>query len=142
MWVYTLLPKIWNMSLTASMVILVVLLARLLLKRAPRRFAYILWAVVLFRLLCPVSFPAPFSLLQMAEVPVTNSGTIEYIPPEIVHMEYPKVDLPGTLINMYVQDALPYGEEQLTADPLEAPMAAMTAVWIAGMAGMAGYSIY
>ena len=58
-----LFPTVLNMSLTASAVILVVLLARFLLRRAPKVFSYALWAVVLFRLLCPVSLrrASPFS---------------------------------------------------------------------------------
>ena len=51
-----LLMRILTMSLTASAVILAVLLLRLCLKKAPRIFSYCLWAAVLFRLLCPVSF--------------------------------------------------------------------------------------
>ena len=48
--------RILNMSLTGSVIILAMLVVRLCLKRAPRIFSYALWAVVLFRLLCPVSF--------------------------------------------------------------------------------------
>ena len=48
---YEWIPILLNMSLTASAVILCVLLVRLLLCRAPRVFSYALWAVVLFRLL-------------------------------------------------------------------------------------------
>ena len=44
-----------HMSLTASVVIVTVCLARLFLKRAPKIYSYLLWALVLFRLLCPVS---------------------------------------------------------------------------------------
>ncbi|HHU76878.1 MAG TPA: penicillin binding protein, partial [Firmicutes bacterium] len=40
MWMYTLLPKILNMSLTASIVIVTVLFARALLKKAPKVFSY------------------------------------------------------------------------------------------------------
>ena len=46
---------ILDMSKTGSIVILIVLAARLLLKRAPKAFSYALWAVVLLRLLCPFS---------------------------------------------------------------------------------------
>lgn len=58
-------------SLTASLVIAAVLLLRLLLRRAPRVFSYALWAVVLFRLLCPVGIEAPvgvpgYDVLQQA----------------------------------------------------------------------------
>ena len=64
---YELLPRIFNMSVTAGIVILFVLLARLLLRRAPKVFSYALWSVVLFRLLCPVSLSAGFSLLGLVE---------------------------------------------------------------------------
>ena len=49
---------------TAIPVILAVVLARALLCRAPRRWSYALWAVVGFRLCCPVSFTAAFSLMN------------------------------------------------------------------------------
>ena len=67
---YEWIPILLNMSLTASAVILCVLLVRLLLCRAPRVFSYALWAVVLFRLLCPVSLTAGFSLLGLTDAPV------------------------------------------------------------------------
>ena len=50
-----------DMSRTASLVILFVMALRLPLKRLPKAFSYGLWSVVLFRLLCPVSFERPFS---------------------------------------------------------------------------------
>ena len=55
--------RVLNMSLTGSLMILAVLLVRLLLRRMPKLFSYVLWLVVLFRLLCPVSFESSFSLL-------------------------------------------------------------------------------
>lgn len=51
-----------DMSLSASVVILVVLTARLTLKRVPALFSYLLWAVVFFRLLCPAAIPLPAAL--------------------------------------------------------------------------------
>ena len=56
--------NILNMSMTGSVVIAAVLLIRLLLKRLPKIYAYVLWSVVLFRLLCPISFSGPVSLLN------------------------------------------------------------------------------
>ena len=49
--------KIVHMSFAASLVILLVLPARWSLRRAPKAFSYLLWAAVLFRLLCPVAVP-------------------------------------------------------------------------------------
>ena len=63
---------ILNMSMTGSVVILLIMLARLILKRAPKIFSYALWAVVLFRLLCPVAFTAPVSALKVLEPKVRS----------------------------------------------------------------------
>ena len=68
-----------NMSITASIVIIIVLFARLLLKGAPKIFSYALWAVVLFRLICPISFTSELSLMHVLEAPVAENGKIEYV---------------------------------------------------------------
>ena len=63
----TLFSTVLNMSLTASFVIIAVLAVRFLLRKAPRRFSYALWAVVLFRLLCPIALESPLSLLPTSQ---------------------------------------------------------------------------
>jgi len=68
--------EILDMSLQASAVIGVVILARLLLRRAPKIFSYALWSVVLLRLLCPVSIEAPISLVPNMES-VSESYTLQ-----------------------------------------------------------------
>ena len=55
--------QVLQMSLTAGFVIVVVLAARLALRRAPKLCSYLLWAVVLLRLLCPFSFESVLSLI-------------------------------------------------------------------------------
>lgn len=57
--------QITNMSLTASYCILFVYLARTILKKAPKIYSYLLWLIVAFRLVCPVSFESTFSFLQL-----------------------------------------------------------------------------
>lgn len=150
---YTLLPKVLNMSLTAGVVILFVMAARLLLKKLPKIYSYALWAVVLFRLLCPVSITSQVSVLGLFGTYVKESSgaasTVEYIPSDIVHSEYPEVSLPGAAVNLpgiseineQINEALPQGREQLAADPLEAPMVICTYIWLAGIVVMLGYSI-
>lgn len=146
MWTYTLLPKILNMSLTASIVIVIVLLARLLLRKSPKVFSYALWAVVLFRLLCPVSFSTEFSLLGLFNTPtatVSDGGaysSMTYIPSDIVHTEYPRVDLPLPGVSEAINETLPQGSEQTGADPLELPMSAATTLWLLGIMVMLIYS--
>ena len=63
----TIFLQIFDMTKIASLVILIVLLVRLCLKRTPKVISYALWAVVLFRLLCPVSIEAPISLIPQTE---------------------------------------------------------------------------
>lgn len=140
MWVYTLLPKILNMSLTAGIVIVFVLFARILLKKVPKIFSYVLWAVVLFRLVCPVSFSSEFSLIGLLNAPAATNGSVSFIPADIVHTEHPRVDLPVPGLNEVINENLPQGEEQLAADPLEWQVAAATVLWLCGVAAMLIYS--
>ena len=58
-----LFSHVLHMSITASVVIAVVCLARLFLKPAPKIYSYLLWALVLFRLLCPVSPVTSYSFI-------------------------------------------------------------------------------
>ncbi len=149
---YEIFPQILNMSLTASVIICFVLLCRLLLKRAPKIYSYVLWSVVIFRLLCPVSLSAPVSVLSIFDTPVLEqtseniddkvsvTSTVAYIPTDIVHTEYPEITLPvpgvGDMISDAVNDRLPWGEEQLRADPLEAPVTFATYLWMIGIMAM------
>ena len=88
MQLHTIFSAVLNMSITASIAILVVLLARIiLLKRAPKIFSYALWAVVLFRLLCPMSLPSPFSLMGLFQAPTTETGQIEYVSLNVLDTE-------------------------------------------------------
>ncbi|MDD7641919.1 MAG: M56 family metallopeptidase [bacterium] len=57
--------QILEMSVTAGYCILVVLVLRLLIKRLPKLYSYILWIVVYFRLVCPVSVNSVFSLVRV-----------------------------------------------------------------------------
>lgn len=87
--------RILNMSLTGAVVIAAVLLLRLLLRRAPKSVSYCLWAVVLFRLLCPVSFSLPVSLLGTVNAPAALQGTVQYIPEDIYDDSEQEILLPG-----------------------------------------------
>lgn len=67
-----------NMSLAASVVILVVMAARIFLRRAPKYCSYALWGIVLFRLLCPISFSADFSVYNLFGEVTVEQGRMEY----------------------------------------------------------------
>lgn len=145
MFFYTFIPKLLNMSLTASVAIVFVLLLRLMLKKAPKVISYALWSVVLFRLLCPVSIESSLSLFGLLDTPTVESTTltssIEYVPENIVHRSYPAVTLPVPGVSDAINNTLPSGREQLVADPLEAPVAIGAYVWMMGVLCMAAYSV-
>ena len=141
---YAFLPKLLNMSLTGAITIICVLLLRLLLKKAPKVVSYALWGVVLFRLLCPVSITSGLSLFGLLEAPSTSAvigtSSLEYVPENIVHTEFPEVTIPVPGVSETINNTLPQGQEQLAADPLEAPVAIGTYVWLLGVLVMAAYS--
>ncbi|MDE5991444.1 MAG: peptidoglycan DD-metalloendopeptidase family protein, partial [Oscillospiraceae bacterium] len=51
-------------SFAAGIAVLVVAAARLILKKAPKRWSYIMWAVVFFRCLCPFSAESSVSIFN------------------------------------------------------------------------------
>ena len=57
------LQTLLTMTTTASVAALCVMGLRLLLKRAPRWITCLLWMVVFVRMVCPVSFSLPVSLV-------------------------------------------------------------------------------
>lgn len=142
---YTFLPKLLNMSLTAGVVIVCVLVLRLLLKKTPKVISYALWAVVLFRLLCPLSISSDFSLFGLLDAPVEQTAagisSIRYVPEDLAHTEVPAVELPVPRVSETINNTLPQGREQLSENLLEASVAVGTYVWFAGVLGMAVYGV-
>lgn len=125
----TLFSGILNMSLTGSVVILLVLGARLLLRRSPKRFSYALWAVVLFRLLCSVSLSGEVSALGLLQPEVTVSArgtasTVSYLPAPNVQRQ--------TVPTQAMAAPVPAGEARAVLDPMD--IAAW--VWLAGVGVM------
>lgn len=125
-----------NMSLTASYVILFVLAARLLLKKAPKIFSYSLWIVVLFRLICPFSFSSAFSLLQKQ---VSNSGKIEYIPSNIVMMQ-PQSSIGINEMSSTVNTSLPVSINN-SASFMHTILFVSSLTWVLGIVFLMIYSI-
>ncbi|MBP3322629.1 MAG: hypothetical protein J6M16_00375, partial [Clostridia bacterium] len=63
-----------NMSITGSFVILAIMLAKLLIKKAPKKYSYVLWLIPAFRLICPFSFRSVFSMFSLDAFNVTNKS--------------------------------------------------------------------
>ena len=66
--------KIINMSISASWLVLAVLILRFVLKKAPKWVNVLLWGIVAVRLICPFSFESALSLIPSAETIPLNIG--------------------------------------------------------------------
>lgn len=62
---YELFDCLMDMSITASIVIVAVLIVRAFMGKMPKRYSYALWLIVAFRLLCPVGFASPVSVFNL-----------------------------------------------------------------------------
>lgn len=66
--------KIINMSISASWLVLALLILRFVLKKAPKWINVLLWGIVAIRLICPFSFESTLSLIPSAETIPLNIG--------------------------------------------------------------------
>lgn len=138
MGLYGLLFNLINMTITGGVVILAVLVLRMLLRRAPKIISYCLWSVVLFRLLCPVSFSLPVSLLETAGSPAVEEGIVHYIPEDILYSETPAENMQAPVNgNGAIDNALPLASEKRSADMVEIGMM----IWGGGMLLILTYAV-
>ncbi len=127
--------KICNMSLTASYVIIAVFLVRFFLKKFPKIFSYCLWAVVLFRLICPFSPESTWSLVRMDTEAISEGMGISGQQQLITGGSGP-VDSVGILKEI-TAPAKPYE----SVNPEQIAVAVLTTIWLAGCMLLTGYGI-
>lgn len=125
--------KLIDMSVVAGFVIIWVFILRLVLRRAPKIFSYLLWTAVLFRLLCPVSFESAVSL-----VPQNTYEAAQFA----IHEPYTQMGSGAENMNSN-SDVFFEGmaAEKDTAYHKLMYMDILKIVWIAGLAGMLIYSL-
>ncbi|MBR3704495.1 MAG: M56 family metallopeptidase, partial [Oscillospiraceae bacterium] len=125
--------KIVNMSISASWLIAVVLVLRLVLKKAPKWVNVLLWGLVAVRLLCPFSMQSPLSLIPSAET----------ISPEIMLDRSPAIQTGIPTINRVVNPMIsgvfsPAPGD--SANPLQIWLPVAAFIWMLGAAGMLAYT--
>ena len=129
-------PELLRINMVASIVILVILVARLILKRAPKVFSYALWTIVLIRLLIPVSLSSQLSVVP--DISSANSAVINAALPEL---EFET--LRDREQNYYEDQKDPSGEApKIYISHSMEPIAYLSIVWLAGMACMVVYSSF
>ncbi|MDE6709335.1 MAG: M56 family metallopeptidase, partial [Oscillospiraceae bacterium] len=137
-------------SFTAGLAALAVILIRLAMKKAPKRWAYALWAVVFFRCLCPFSAESAVSLFNVIpertpEVPETSetSAIVSEINNRPAVMEQVETDLQSYGYTPY---PVPVSIEPVkeAPEPAKKPVNKsfiFFAVWAAGTLAMTLYGV-
>lgn len=129
-----LLLTVLNMSLTASYVILFVILVRLLLKKAPNFISYALWGVVAFRLIIPFSFESMFSLMPR------NTNTVP-IPHDIIYQQSPRINSGIEVVDSFVSKSLPAPTIGASVNPMQVYIEIGAYIWILGIMVLLIYSL-
>ena len=127
------LPELLRINLVTSIVILIILGARLILKRAPKVFSYALWAIVLIRLLIPVSIQSPISVVP--NTPAASGAVINSALPEI-EFETPR----DREQNYYESQNTTSEDVQVYVSRTMEPIVYLSIAWLIGMAVMVLYS--
>ena len=127
--------KLLNLSISASWLVLVVLVLRLVLKRAPKWVDVLLWGMVALRLMLPFSIESALSLIPSAET----------VSPEVVQFDpAPTITSGVTIIDNAVNPSL---SESFAAAPLASvnPLYVWTYlagwVWLIGLGAMLLYAL-
>ena len=133
--------KILNMSMTASYIIIAVIIARFLLGKAPKKYSYALWAVAAFRLVCPVSFKSVISIFSLKPFNVsveelsagTQAGQIVHIPKNFEYMAQPEIQTGITALDPVVNGSLPAATPMASVNPIQIWEFIGALLWVAGM---------
>lgn len=125
--------RVLNLSYSAVWVVLAVVLARLVLKKAPRRLICLLWALVALRLVFG-GIEAPFSLVPSTEL----------IPPESLFEQSPAIhsgisSLDNAVNPIYAESLRP--TPGASVNPLQVWLAVFSNLWVLGMVAMCAWAL-
>lgn len=123
-----------NISITASYLVLAVILLRLIFRKAPRWLFCLLWALVGLRLVFPVSLESALSLIPSAET----------VPPAIIYQTSPHINSGIPAVNNVVNPIISESfspEPAASANPLQIITILASWVWIAGLIVMLVYAL-
>ena len=125
--------KIINMSISASWLVLAVLILRFVLKKAPKWINVLLWGIVAIRLICPFSFESTLSIIPSAET----------IPLNIGMDTTPTINSGISAINNAVNPIISQSNTPMagaSVNPLQITIGIYEYIWIFGMIALALYT--
>ncbi|MBO5947415.1 hypothetical protein J6Q66_01110 [bacterium] len=123
-----------NISITATWVVLALIVLRPVFKKVPKWVNCILWGIVGLRLCFPINIESNFSLVPSKET----------IPTDIAYLTYPQIDSGVRVINNVVNPVISNSvslESFSSANSLETPLNIFTVIWVSGVLLMFFYSV-
>ena len=126
--------KVVNMSISASWLVLAVLVVRCLLKKAPKWVNVLRWGIVAIRLLCPFSVESVLSLIPSKET----------ISPEIMMDWTPELTTGIETIDQMVNPVISTTfapEPSASANPLQILIPVAANIWLLGVLVMLTYTV-
>lgn len=127
--------KILNLTINVSWLILAVIAARLLLKKAPRWISCLLWGLVAVRLLCPISLESVLSILPSAKV----------VPDNIEMVQDPHIDSGVRIIDNAVNPVIEKSfspDAASSVNPMQVVVFLGSILWLTGMVVMLLYALF
>jgi len=125
--------KVVNMSISATWMVLIVLIVRVLLKKAPKWISILLWALVGLRLICPFSFESIFSLIPSSE---TVRPEIMLAPAPSIQTGVPILD---DAINPIISQTFAT-DPTASVNPLQIVIPVAANLWLLGIVALVLYT--
>lgn len=131
-----------NMSITGAYIAVAIMILRLFMKKLPKKYSYLLWAILGIRLLCPFSFSSAVSVFNVlvTEKPEVSYGQMEFIPNDIEYSEEPQITVSVPPVNDAINEQLPPAQPNNSTNPMQTAMAVGAYIWAAGMLAMFVYT--
>ena len=131
--ILTSLPNLINISITASYIILAIILIRLLFKKAPKKLVCAMWGIAALRLVLPFSIESAFSLIPAAQTIQTES------------LRYQGLALQSpAIIDVVTNPVYPQNlsvELPATVDAIQDKITILAFIWIVGVVLMLLYAL-
>ena len=125
--------KLVNMSISASWIVIALLVLRFAIKKAPRYISCILWGIVGVRLICPFSLKSILSIIPTSAIVSTAvTGEAVNIAPPVINQAVNPIIAPDTNITVSAPET----------NVMDNVMMATSIVWAVGAALMLLYFIF
>lgn len=125
--------KVLNLSITASWLVLAIIVFRISFRKVPKAIHVFLWALVGIRLVCPFSFESILSLIPSAET----------VPQDIMYTQTPAIHSGVAILNSTVNPILQNNftpEPWESVNPLQIVLFVFQNVWILGIIVVISYA--